>query len=90
MKLEAPCRVLLANDNFYGTTAGAGSTVGLYELGIKASTPLKFMPKGYGHWSFHVGFKYMDFVDKNLSRARDRTSAPRRVGEPATAPYAGK
>jgi len=28
--------------------------------------PMKFMPDGYGHWSFHVGVKYMYFVDDNL------------------------
>jgi len=66
VKLEAPCRMLLAGEDFYGTGAGGGSTVGLYELGMKATVPLSFMPQGYGHWSFHAGFKYMDFLDKNL------------------------
>ncbi len=66
IKLEAPCRMLLAGEDFYGTGAGGGSTVGLYELGMKATVPLNFMPQGYGHWSFHVGGKYMDFLDKNL------------------------
>ena len=28
--------------------------------------PLKFMPPGYGSWSFHAGVRYMDFVDDNL------------------------
>jgi hypothetical protein len=41
--------------------------VGLYELGLKASLPLKFMPKGYGNWSAHAGFKYMNLVDDNLA-----------------------
>jgi hypothetical protein len=27
---------------------------------------MNFMPQGYGHWSFHAGVKYMDFVDDNL------------------------
>jgi hypothetical protein len=77
LKLEAPCRVLFPDSKFYGETgdsargltgvAGA-STVGLYELGIKATIPLKFMPKGYGNWSFHAGFRYMNFVDKNLQQ----------------------
>ena len=66
VKVELPCRVLLPGKNFYGEYYSSASTVGLYEVGIKASTPLKFMPQGYGHWSFHVGFKYMGFEDKNL------------------------
>jgi hypothetical protein len=66
LKLEAPCRVLMADDEFYGTGAGDASTVGLYELGVKGTVPIKFMPPGYGSWSFHAGVKYMDFVDDNL------------------------
>jgi hypothetical protein len=65
-KIEAPLRMLLPNTNFYGTHFAKHSTVGLYEVGLKASTNLGFMPAGYGSWSFHIGFKYMKFVDKNL------------------------
>jgi hypothetical protein len=73
IKFEAPCRVLLAEDDFYGTGAGSHSTVGLYELGVKATIPLKFMPAGYGNWSFHIGGKYMDFVDDNLIATQGRS-----------------
>ncbi|HYR57717.1 MAG TPA: hypothetical protein VEO95_03765 [Chthoniobacteraceae bacterium] len=66
LKFEAPCRVLLPNERFYGEYYKSASTVGLFEVGLKASLPLNFMPKGYGHWSFHTGFKYMNFVDDNL------------------------
>ena len=66
LKVEAPCRVLLPDDRFYGEYYDEASTVGLYELGLKGSIPMKFMPKGYGNWSFHAGFKYMRFVDENL------------------------
>ncbi|MBC8001185.1 MAG: hypothetical protein H7X97_01240 [Opitutaceae bacterium] len=66
LKLEAPLRVLLPDSKFYGTGAGPSTTVGLYELGFKASMPLKFMPQGYGHWGAHIGFRYQDFVDPNL------------------------
>jgi hypothetical protein len=66
LKVEAPCRVLFPNQDFYGEYYAPSSTVGLYELGIKGSIPLKFMPKGYGNWGFHAGFRYMNFVDKNL------------------------
>ncbi len=66
LKLEAPCNVLLPNERFYGDYYGPSSTVGLFELGAKATVPMTFMPQGYGHWSFHVGFNYFDFVDNNL------------------------
>ncbi len=66
LKLEAPCRVLLPNERFYGEYYGNASTVGLFELGAKATLPMNFMPAGYGHWSCHAGFRYMQFVDDNL------------------------
>jgi hypothetical protein len=68
IKLEAPMRVLLPADDFYGETFAKSSTVGLYEVGLKASTSLKFMPKGYGFWDGHLGVRYMKFVDKNLQQ----------------------
>ncbi len=68
LKLEAPCRVLLPHSEFYGEYYDDSSTVGLYEVGVKGTLPLKFMPKGYGNWSFHAGFKYMGLVDENLKR----------------------
>lgn len=66
LKVEFPCRVLLPSEEFYGEWYDSASTVGLYEVGVKASLPLKFMPKGYGFWNIHAGYKYMDFVDNNL------------------------
>ena len=66
LKLEAPCRVLLPSDRFYGEYYGKASTVGLFELGVKASLPMNFVPAGFGHWSCHAGFRYMYFVDDNL------------------------
>lgn len=68
VKLEAPIRFLLPNKNFYGENFASSSTLGLYELGLKATMPVTFMPAGYGHWSFHFGAKYMKFVDKNLQQ----------------------
>jgi len=73
IKVEAPCRALLANEDFYGTGAGSGSTVGLYELGVKASMPLNVMPEGYGHWGIHAGIKYMKFVDDNLKATQGQS-----------------
>lgn len=66
LKMELPCRVLLPNKDFYGTYYSGASVVGLYEVGIKGTIPLNFMPAGYGHWSFHAGFRYQGFTDKNL------------------------
>jgi len=66
LKVEAPCSVLLPNERFYGNYYAPSSTVGLFELGAKATVPLGFIPASYGHWSFHVGFNYFDFVDDNL------------------------
>lgn len=66
VKFEFPLRALLPNANFYGETFAKKSTVGLYELGVKAGGAATFMPPGYGHWSWHVGIRYVNFVDKNL------------------------
>ncbi|HEX3717581.1 MAG TPA: hypothetical protein VH595_06410 [Verrucomicrobiae bacterium] len=66
IRLDTPCRVLLPDDRFYGDFYSSSSTVGLYELGVKATLPMNFMPGGYGHWSFHTGFRYMNMVDDNL------------------------
>jgi hypothetical protein len=88
LKLELPCRVLLPNKDFYGEYYGSSSTVGLYEVGIKASLPLKFMPQGYGHWSFSAGFKYMGFEDKNLQDMQV-FNAPGKAVSGATQVFAG-
>ena len=68
LKIEAPCRLLLANDRFYGEYYESSPTlgVGLYEVGLKATLPLKFMPKDAGNWKVGVGVRYMNFVDDNL------------------------
>ena len=66
IKLEAPCRMLLPDDRFYGDYYASSSTVGLWELGLKRNVPMKFMPAGYGHWNFHLGVNFLYFVDDNL------------------------
>ncbi len=78
LKIEAPCRILLPSEDFYGEWYAESDTVGLYELGVKASIPLKFMPKGYGFWDIHVGYRYMAFVDDNL-KGMNQFNSP---GEP--------
>jgi len=88
LKLELPCRVLLPSQDFYGEYYSSASTVGLYEVGIKATIPMKFMPEGYGHWSFHAGFKYMKFVDKNLQEMQ-AFNAPEKSVADSVQVYAG-
>jgi hypothetical protein len=66
LKIEAPCRVMFPDDRFYGDYYASSSAVGLFELGLKATVPMKFMPDGYGHWNFHVGVNFLYFVDDNL------------------------
>jgi hypothetical protein len=88
LKLEAPCRVLLPNERFYGEYYGDASTVGLFEVGLKGTVPLKFMPQGYGNWSFHAGFRYMYFVDDNLYHLNE-FNAPGRPVRDNTQVYCG-
>ncbi|HEY2342069.1 MAG TPA: hypothetical protein VGH90_03515, partial [Chthoniobacteraceae bacterium] len=68
LKVETPCRMLLADDRFYGEYYHPSSTisVGLVELGLKGTLPLKFMPKEAGSWSVYVGGRYINFVNDNL------------------------
>jgi hypothetical protein len=77
LKVELPCRVLLPNERFYGTYYGPSSTVGLFEVGVKGTVPITCIPASYGHWSFHAGFKYLDFVDNNLYHLNE-FNAPQR------------
>jgi len=88
LKLEAPCRVLLPNKQFYGEFYDKASTVGLYELGVKGSIPMNFMPPGYGHWGFHAGFRYMSFVDKNL-QGMQQFNAPGKATKESYQIYCG-
>ncbi len=66
LKIEAPSRVLLPDERFYGDFYAKSSTVGLYEFGLKATLPVDFVPAGYGHWSVNLGVKYINFTDDNL------------------------
>lgn len=75
LKLEAPCRMLMADSDFYGTGAGGTTFVSLYEFGAKASMPLKFMPQGYGHWTADLGFKRQGFDNPNLRATQGEAGA---------------
>jgi hypothetical protein len=88
LKVEFPCRILLPSEDFYGDWYADSSTVGLYELGAKVSVPLKFMPKGYGFWNIHAGYRYMDFVDKNL-QGMNQFNAPGKRTEEVHQVYGG-
>jgi hypothetical protein len=88
LKLELPCRVLLPSQSFYGEYYASASTVGLYEIGLKASLPMNFMPKGYGHWGFHAGVRYMHFVDENLQEMQ-AFNAPGKATKDSTQFYCG-
>ncbi len=68
LRIEAPCRLLLSNNRFYGEYYTSNSTigVGLYELGLKATLPLKFIPKEIGNWSVYAGGRYVNFTNDNL------------------------
>jgi len=88
LKLELPCRVLLPNKDFYGEYYHKSSTVGLYEVGLKGTIPMNFMPAGYGHWSFHAGFRYMGFEDQNL-QGMQMFNAPGKAVKDAAQIYCG-
>lgn len=88
LKIEAPCRVLLPNQRFYGEYYGDASTVGLWEVGLKGTVPMNFMPKGYGHWSFHAGVRYQYYVDNNLYHLNE-FNAPGKPTRDTVQGYAG-
>lgn len=66
IKIEAPTRILMPDERFYGDFYAKSSTVAIFETGLKLSFPINFMPAGLGHWGGNVGFKYMNFIDNNL------------------------
>jgi hypothetical protein len=88
IKLEAPCRVLFPDERFYGNYYAPSSTVGLWEIGIKGTIPMNFMPAGYGHWSFHLGTKFVYFVDDNLYNLNE-FNAPGKPTRDTVLGYAG-
>ena len=68
LKFEVPVRALIPSKNFYGETFAPKSDVALYEVGLKIGGAAKFVPAGYGHWSWHIGYRYVSFVDDNLKQ----------------------
>lgn len=88
VKLEAPMRITLPDSDFYGEYYDESSAIGLYEVGVKATIPLKFIPAGYGFWNFHAGFKYMKFEDKNL-QGMQQFNAPGKAVDDAAQIFCG-
>jgi hypothetical protein len=88
IKLESPCRILLPDERFYGDYYARSSFVGLWEVGAKCTIPMKFMPEGYGHWSFFLGTKFLYFVDDNLDNL-NKYNAPGRPTRDTIQGYAG-
>jgi hypothetical protein len=66
LKVEVPIRLLLPDQRFYGEYYGEAATAGLIEAGLRVSAPVTFLPKGYGNWTVHAGFKYQYYNDQNL------------------------
>jgi hypothetical protein len=66
--IELPTYVNFPSDNFYQNFAGKGSvsTLGLVTTELKGTTPLKFIPKGYGNWSVYAGVQYYYLINHGL------------------------
>lgn len=68
VKIELPAFVNIVQDDFYqefdGTGGGSGAAV--FGAGIKATVPLKFVPKNMGAWSFYAGVKYYHLSNDGL------------------------
>jgi hypothetical protein len=68
LTIELPTYVNFPSDNFYQNFAGKGSvsTLGLVTTELKATVPLKFIPKGYGSWSVYAGVQYYYLINHGL------------------------
>jgi hypothetical protein len=68
VKIEFPTFVNIVADDFYqqfdGTGGGSGAAV--FFTGIKASVPLKFIPREYGFWTWYAGVKYYHLNNAGL------------------------
>jgi hypothetical protein len=87
LKIEAPCHIQLVDDRFYGNYFGKTSTLALWEVGLKASIPLKFI-KGPGHWTVYAGGKYLSFEDVNL-REMQQFNDPEKAVQATWQAYGG-
>lgn len=68
IKLEFPTFINLVDDKFYQQFDGSpgGSGLAVFCTGLKASIPLKFIPKEVGFWSLYAGVKYYHLDNQGL------------------------
>lgn len=68
VKFEFPTYINLVGDDFYQKFDGSGGGGGLalFSTGLKASVPLKFIPKSAGFWSLYAGVKYYHLENEGL------------------------
>jgi len=62
VRFELPTWVMFPNEDFYGEE----STVGLWSVGLKASTPLTFISPEFGKWFLYGKFTYYRFENDAL------------------------
>lgn len=62
VRFELPVTVLLPADDFYGES----STVGLWSVALKASTPLSFVSPEFGKWFLYGKVTYYSFENDAL------------------------
>jgi hypothetical protein len=68
VKFEFPTFINLVDDDFYQKFDGTGGGDGLavFCTGVKASVPLKFIPKDLGFWTLYAGVKYYHLDNEGL------------------------
>jgi hypothetical protein len=68
VKIEFPTFINLVDDTFYQQFDGSpgGSGLAVFCTGVKATVPLKFMPKEAGFWSLYAGVKYYHLDNQGL------------------------
>lgn len=69
LKLEFPTFINLVDDEFYQQFDGSpgGDGLAVFCTGVKASVPLKFIPKAAGFWSLYAGVKYYHLDNQGLA-----------------------
>ena len=69
VKFEFPTFINLVDDEFYQKFDGSpgGDGLAVFCTGVKASVPLKFIPKEAGFWSLYAGVKYYYLDNQGLA-----------------------
>ena len=71
LTLTAPTWFTVGPSSFWGGSCNFG----VFSTGINASTPLTFVPKRFGGWSFNIGVQYYNLVNSQLRDAQQDTGA---------------